>query len=150
MSNKDQSQIESFLQKKGIKASFHRLKILDYLWSNKDGVNKEHKTADQIFNALSSFIPTLSKTTVYNTLNLFVKKNVIRSLNIDENQVIYDPILEFHGHFFCENCNLIQNFTVSDNLAKWIPENEDLKIELINQRHFYLKGICKDCGKLLE
>ena len=46
--------------------------------------------------------PMLSRATVYNTLNLFVKKGLLRELVLAEGRVVFDPKLESHHHFIDE------------------------------------------------
>ncbi len=41
----------------------------------------------------------LSRATVYNTLNLFVEKGLLRELVLSEGKVVFDPKLEPHHHF---------------------------------------------------
>ncbi len=41
-----------------------------------------------------------SKATVYNTLNLFVQKKLIREVIVDPNKVLYDPNTAPHHHFY--------------------------------------------------
>ena len=54
------------LQNYGIHPSVQRIAIMDYLLKN-----HTHPTVDEVYVALCKVIPTLSKTTVYNTLRLF-------------------------------------------------------------------------------
>lgn len=42
----------------------------------------------------------VSKATVYNTLNLFVRKKLIREVIVDPNKVFYDPNTVPHHHFY--------------------------------------------------
>ena len=56
-----------YLLKYDIKPSVQRMVIMDYLMSH-----RIHPSADEIYNALYPTIPTLSKTTIYNTMKLFV------------------------------------------------------------------------------
>ena len=58
--------IHGYLLSHKIKPSMQRIAIMDYLFEH-----KVHPTVDKIFNDLYPQIPTLSKTTVYNTLKLF-------------------------------------------------------------------------------
>lgn len=51
------------LQGHNIKPSVQRIAIMKYLMEH-----RTHPTVDEIYTALSPTIPTLSKTTVYNTL----------------------------------------------------------------------------------
>ena len=41
----------------------------------------------------------ISRATVYNTLNLFVEKGLLRELIIEEGHVVFDPRLDAHHHF---------------------------------------------------
>jgi Fe2+ or Zn2+ uptake regulation protein len=78
-------ELRAHVEKEGIHPSYHRLKILEYLMSH-----KTHPTVERIHKELSKEIPTLSKTTVYNTLNLFVSKGIVQELTIEEKEVRYD------------------------------------------------------------
>ncbi|MBC8485403.1 MAG: transcriptional repressor, partial [Bacteroidetes bacterium] len=86
-------------------------------------------------------IPTLSKTTVYNTLKLFAKKNIIIVINIEDNETRYDADTSVHGHFKCEKCRKVYDFDV--DLSK--VDLKKISNFIINEYHFYLKGICEKC-----
>ena len=62
-----------YLLKYDIKPSVQRMAIMDYLMSH-----RIHPSADEIYNALYPTIPTLSKTTIYNTMKLFVEQGAVR------------------------------------------------------------------------
>ena len=133
--------INTYLINNGIKPSFQRMKIMDYLLNN-----KTHPTVDIIYKDLVPEIPTLSKTTVYNTLNLFAEKSVVQIINIENNEVRYDGDISFHGHFKCEKCGNISDFKVNMEDLKF-EEIEDFDIK---QTHIYIKGVCKKCNKRYE
>ncbi|MCB0402432.1 MAG: transcriptional repressor, partial [Flavobacteriales bacterium] len=59
------------LSSNNIKPSVQRIKIFEYLHEN-----RQHPTVDTIYKDLVGHIPTLSKTTVYNTLKLFVDNGI--------------------------------------------------------------------------
>ena len=61
MSNKQETY--DYLLKHGIKPSIQRLAVMGYLLEH-----RTHPAVDEIYNALKAEVPTLSKTTVYNTL----------------------------------------------------------------------------------
>jgi len=128
--------ISKYLLENGIKPSVQRLKIFEYL-SN----TIEHPTVETIFNALSEEIPTLSKTTVYNTLRLFQSKGIVNVINIEDNETRYDADTSFHGHFKCTECGKVYDFKVDISKIKFM-ELENFKIM---ESHYYLKGICKYC-----
>ena len=126
------------LIKKEIKPSFQRIKILEYL------INQPcHPTVDQIYNGLIKEIPTLSKATVYNTLNLLIKARLVRVVAIEDNETRYDIKISNHGHFKCELCGTIFDFTVNiDNFMA-----DELSEFKINEKNVYFKGICPSCLK---
>ena len=102
---KDVQKISKILTDSGIKPSLQRVMIYEFLLKN-----NIHPNVDKVFSALATKIPTLSKTTVYNTLKLFERSGLIKSLNIDENEIRYDAIQHIHGHFKCEKCEMIYDF----------------------------------------
>ncbi|MBC2850827.1 MULTISPECIES: Fur family transcriptional regulator [unclassified Cetobacterium] len=123
-----------------IKPSYQRIKIFQYLLEN-----KTHPTVDEIYKALCKEIPTLSKTTVYNTLNLFIKEGIARVITIEENETRYDADMDIHGHFKCEECKKVYDIPVKiDQLL--VEGMENFKI---NEYHVYFKGICSKCQNKL-
>ena len=124
------------LKNANIRPSFLRLKIYNYLYKNKN-----HPTVDMIFKELNEEIPTLSKTSVYNTLKLFVEKNLTQIINIEDNETRYDADISTHGHFKCLNCGMIYDFSFNSSKINI----DDLKDFEINQTHIYIKGVCKNC-----
>lgn len=125
-----------FLKTRGIMPSLQRIQIYNYIYGRKD-----HPSVDMIFSALSAQIPTLSKTTVYNTLKSFVEAGIATPVIIDENEIRYDADTHMHGHFKCDSCGNIFDFT-NDFTKLDAPE---LKNFIIKEYHIYLKGICESC-----
>lgn len=124
------------LKNRNIQLSYHRLKVLEYLV-----YNQIHPTVDKIFTDLQKEIPTLSKTTIYNTLKILVDEGLVRTITIEDNEIRYDIIVETHGHFKCESCGDIFNFKVDiDNC-----EFENLTDFQIHDKSVYFKGICPKC-----
>lgn len=128
--------ISQHLQDNGIKPSVQRLKIFHFLMNS-----HIHPTVEIIYSALVDEIPTLSKTTVYNTLKLFQEKGIVNIVNIEDNQVRYDWDTTFHGHFKCSVCNSVSDFKVDISKVNF----DELKGYQINETHYYIKGVCKDC-----
>jgi len=59
----------------------------------------DHPSADQVWERVRARIPVLSRATVYNTLNLFVEKGLLRQLVLAEGKVVFDPKVHAHHHF---------------------------------------------------
>lgn len=132
----DTLELKEYLRNHYIKPSTIRIKILKYLMEN-----KTHPTVDEIYEALTDDIPTLSKTSVYNTLDIFLKKGVVSIVTIDEKESRYDIDTSIHGHFKCENCGNIYDFKV------FVTNFEEEGIEdfEINKKSIYYSGICNKC-----
>jgi len=128
--------VSEFLKDNGIKPSLQRIKIYEYLINNRN-----HPTVEKVYNDLIDDMPTLSKTTIYNTFNLFMEKNIVSIITIEENETRYDADTTFHGHFKCQVCGEVYDFTIDS-----IELKEDiLRGFEIKERHLYFKGNCKNC-----
>lgn len=124
------------LKSKDIRLSHQRLKVLEYL-----SCSKSHPTVEQIYTDLHKEVPTLSKTTIYNTLNILIKTGIVRVLTIEDNETRYDLTKENHGHFKCESCGKIYDFDIDiDSFS-----TEQLSKFKINDKSIYFKGICPEC-----
>lgn len=119
----------------GIKPTYQRIVILDYLENN-----LIHPTVDDIYNYLAPKLTTLSRTTIYNTVKVFVKAGIVSELNIDNSELRYDIKTETHGHFKCEKCGKIYNFNTENTV-----DSSGLKGFKINSKNILINGICKDC-----
>jgi Fe2+ or Zn2+ uptake regulation protein len=85
------------LREHGIRPSAQRVAVADYVLRT-----DQHPVADQVWQRVRARFPMLSRATVYNTLNLFVRSGLLRQLTLDEGSVVYDPCLEAHHHFIDE------------------------------------------------
>ncbi|MBN1448006.1 MAG: transcriptional repressor [Bacteroidetes bacterium] len=59
----------------------------------------EHPTADDVYEEAREYSTVLSRATVYNTLNLFVEKGLLRMQILKEGTAVFDPNIERHHHF---------------------------------------------------
>ena len=121
----------------GIKPSLQRMAVMDYLMKN-----PVHPTVDLIFNELSPAIPTLSKTTVYNTLKLLEENGAIQTLNIDEKNVRYDADISPHAHFRCKKCGQVDDLFVT---GLGSIQMESVEKRMITECQVYYKGYCEKC-----
>lgn len=124
------------LKECGIKPSKHRIAIFEYLFNH-----RVHPTVDIIFKDLFFDIPTLSKTTVYNTLKLFSEHGIIKILNIDENNLRYDADISEHAHFKCDKCKRLIDIPMKNRKFEGL-ETCGL---IISEYQIYCKGICNEC-----
>jgi Fe2+ or Zn2+ uptake regulation protein len=83
----------TILQEHGIQPSAQRVAVADYVLET-----VEHPSADVVWNRVKARVPYISRATVYNTLNLFVEKGLLRALTLAEDSVVFDPNVERHHH----------------------------------------------------
>ena len=129
--------IKEILLENEVKPSLHRINVLKYIVENKN-----HPSVDVIYKSLVNTIPTLSKTTVYNTLKLLTEKMVISTLHIDETELRYDFMIKPHAHLTCIKCHNIFDVEFSSDYfsKKSIAGHEVLEAQI------NLKGICSNCS----
>lgn len=121
-----------------IRPTYQRIKILEYL-----DENRTHPTADDIYSALAPSIPTLSKTTVYNTLSTFKDAGLVNELRINGMETRFDIILKPHGHFTCVECGELSDFNYN---IESIDTNDLSDYKILN-KSFIVEGICPKCLK---
>ena len=92
------------LKEKGILPSAHRVAVAEHVL-----YTDEHPSADQVWKAVQKRFPVISRATVYNTLNTFVEKGLLRALQIAEGRVVFDPKLDKHHHFLDEHTGKIHD-----------------------------------------
>jgi len=137
---KSVQQIVAVLKEKGYKITPQRLAIFEALEGN-----TSHPSAEQLFIALRKKHPTISFTTVYNTLQTLKDLGEIRELAIDPERRRYDPDLSSHHHAICSECGAI--FDVYANFSHGLTLPEELKNSFIVKDfeiNFY--GRCTNCS----
>lgn len=131
----------SCLQAHGIKPSLQRMAVMTYLIEH-----RTHPTADEIYTALHPSIPTLSKTTVYNTLKLLTEKGAALQLTIDERNCCFDADTSPHAHFLCTRCGRVYDMKLNQaELRKCACVPDEFQTE---DAQLYLRGCCPRCAAL--
>ena len=77
-----------------------------------------HPTADIIYSELAPSMPTLSKTTIYNTLKLLANHGAVTEMTIDKRNAHYDFDTVPHSHFMCRQCGKIIDMPPDDTAAE--------------------------------
>jgi len=66
-----------------------------------------HPSADEVFEKVQQTCPTVSRATVYNTLNLMVERGLVRQYVLREGATVFDPHVDKHHHFIDETTGQI-------------------------------------------
>jgi len=133
--------LKTLLESKDLKPTFQRLTVLEYLQKHEC----QHPTAEMIYEALIGKIPTISITTIYNTLNAFLEKGILSAETITGTEIRYDFAPEPHHHFLCITCGRIYDVKVQCPLGHDI--NDEINGHIIIEIHGYFRGICRACNK---
>lgn len=124
----------------GWKCTSQRLAVYEFLRNN-----LTHPDVDTVWTAVRGNLPAITRESVYRILNEFSGRGIISRLDHIDN-ARYDSRTEPHGHFICEKCGRISDFS-------W-PEGMELAREQTrkNVRHMELRlvGICEQCAESPE
>jgi Fe2+ or Zn2+ uptake regulation protein len=89
-------------------------------------------------------MPTLSKTTIYNTLRSFSQSGLALSLRLDEKTVHYDGDTAPHAHFICKDCGKIIDVTITNTDMLHIPTLCGADVQAVEISYY---GQCNTCKK---
>ncbi len=130
-----------FYKSLGLKLTPQRLAILEYLENN-----RTHPSAEDIYNALKPNFPSMSFATVYNTLEVLVKKGLIKEINVESIRKRFDAFTHLHHHFFCKKCKRVIDIESKQDIT--IPE--ELKDCKVTEYQIIYLGFCSECKKKEE
>jgi Fur family iron response transcriptional regulator len=91
----ERESISKLLTEHGLQVTAQRLDIAEYVLSK-----PQHVSADQILAAMRQHGSRVSKATVYNTMNLFSARGLVRTVEVDPERQYYDSTCEPHHHFY--------------------------------------------------
>lgn len=89
------SDMLALLSQHGVLPTPQRLEIAGVLLCR-----PQHLSADQIIDRLRDSGSSVSKATVYNTLNLFGERGIVKEVMVDPVRKFYDSTTHAHHHFY--------------------------------------------------
>lgn len=104
------------LRNRGINPTHQRIEIAHAIFSR-----REHLSADQILALVNDRASETSKATVYNTLNLFLEKKLVREVIVDPSKVFYDPNTDPHHHFYNVDTGALTDIDARDIQVTGLP-----------------------------
>lgn len=108
--------VTELLRRSEINPTHQRIEIAYALFSG-----PQHLSADQILAVVNERHSVASKATVYNTLNLFLKKGLIREVIVDPNKVFYDRNTREHHHFYDVASGSLSDIDAADISVSGLP-----------------------------
>lgn len=128
------------LRQAGLRLTPQRLAICQQLINN-----AEHPSAQQIYEELRPQYPSLSLTTVYNTLEALVGLGAIHTLGNDVSGIIrYDAETSPHANLICTSCNRIVDYHSTHVQALTDEVKDQSGYQITGARVLYY-GFCEVC-----
>lgn len=128
--------VQDKLKFSGMRLSHQRMAILVFLKER-----KEHLSAKDVHESLSREMPSLSRMTVYNTLNALAEKGLIMMMRAPDGTSRYEYKAEGHCHFFCFACERL----IDMDFACSHQHTVTLRGHQVHSVQGCFQGICKDC-----
>ena len=124
------------LRELGLTPTIQRLAVLQSLENT-----RQHPTADQVLAAVRKTFPSVSRATVYNTLEVLTKAGVIQQITIDPAVARYDADIGPHAHFRCRICSTVYDIVMDKdvNLDEYVAGHH---VEAVRT---YAYGVCAKC-----
>jgi Fur family iron response transcriptional regulator len=108
------------LRRHGINPTHQRIEIAYALFAR-----GEHLSADQLLAIVNNRHSETSKATVYNTLNLFLEKKLIREVIVDPHKVFYDPNTDAHHHIYNLDTGELTDIDAAEIEVSGLPQLPD-------------------------
>ncbi len=126
----DRKRLQSLLAAHGIQPTAQRLRVAELLL-----LRVQHLTAEQVIQALGRDGTHVSKATVYNTLNLFAAKGLLRPLQVGPERGLFDSNTEPHHHFHVEDTGELIDVPPGavqfSSLPQLPPGTESVAVEVV-------------------
>jgi Fur family transcriptional regulator, peroxide stress response regulator len=129
--------LADFFRARGIRPSEQRMRIYEAL-----AAVKTHPSADAIYRDLAPEMPSLSRTTVFSTLDLFAREGIAQRLALSGSEVRYDADVSRHVHFRCRACGAVSD--LPDARAPAPPKTPAGFV--VESSQYYAEGLCPACA----
>ena len=105
---------------------------------------RNHPTAQAIYQRVRRRLPTISRGTVYRNLGKLEREGQVRSVRLGDGPVLYDSVVEAHDHFVCERCGRIHDLEAA-GLRR--PQQRQLREDgyVVERQAVTYYGVCPTC-----
>ncbi|MBO8161600.1 MAG: transcriptional repressor [Thermosipho sp. (in: Bacteria)] len=110
----------------------------------------EHLGAEDVYRILFANKHSVSKATVYRTIELLVEFGFLRKLDFGEGIYRYELAKKnkMHHHFICKHCGKI--FEVEEHHLELIKQELESQGFVFEDFDFKIYGICPKCNKKMK
>ena len=118
---KNKENLTKILKKEGLRYTLQRQSVWDEIKRS-----DEHRDAEDIYQSLRDKNISVSRATVYRTIDVLVKNKMVRKMELGDGKSLYEPKLdnEHHDHMICVDSGKIIEFfdqeleLLQDKIAK--------------------------------
>lgn len=131
---------EDFIVSKKLRRTPERNYLLELIYKKEN-----HFDVDELYKSIRKDKFSLSKATIYNSLELFVESGVVIRHYLTTNISIYERAYgqRQHDHFICKHCKSVIEFC--DPRLHMIRNSlEEMLHVKIESHNLYLYGLCSD------
>ena len=125
----------------GIKLTHQRLVIFRAVASSED-----HPSAEAVYKAVQTAIPTVSLDTVYRTLWLLMDLGLLTTLGPRRDSVRFDANLKQHHHYLCVRCGMVRDFESTELNELPMPGAVNRFGDIVCAQ-VEVQGVCASCAK---
>ena len=138
---------KKMLREKGLKVTNQRLLVLEVLADHRD----KHMTAEDIYDLVKEDYPDIGLATIYRTVQLFRKMQLVDRINLDDGCLRYEISDMFdgetkhhHHHLICKTCGKVVPFEedLLDELERLVEQETGFQVS-DHELKFY--GQCEEC-----
>ena len=107
---------------------------------------KRHVTANEVYEFVKEFCPTIGKGTVYRNLDILVEEGDLRKVEVPDGPNRFDLTLKNHYHVRCVNCGEISDVDMDEILGLLEKIHDTHGTDFLGYDILF-KGICPKCQK---
>ncbi len=135
---KDPDELTEAFRRQGLKVTPQRQCIFRALHRNRD-----HPSAEAVYEAVRAEMPTISLRTVYQTLNDLAGMGELRQLSFGTGSARFDPNGEPHHHLVCDRCGKVTDvYTDTSGLELAPGERQGFTV---TTTQVVFRGTCAEC-----
>ena len=107
---------------------------------------KEHLTANEVFDKAKQLLPSISFATVYNSLRYLKEAGHIAEISFGNGASRFDSMTSRHDHAICTKCGKLVDMEIElpPEIISFAAEFSQFQPESLE---LTLRGICPDCNK---
>lgn len=139
------AKLTEYLTSNKLRKTPERFAILDVVFSHND-----HFDIDTLYEEMESRSYHVSRSTVYNAMELFCDCGIVRKHQFGTQQAQYEKVMNSgnHHHLICTECGKIKEVKDAD-LMRFVSSR---KYGTFNMSYFslYVYGVCSACMKKMR